>query len=190
MLDVGKWFPVIALTLIMMLIQLIGPEYFRYEPRLILDFEIWRLLTGHWVHANWTHYLMNMAGFMLCLALTGVTWTLWQWCWRIMVLSGGISVGLYFDQVDINWYVGFSGVLFGLYILTAYASLSEQRNMSVILLVFIALKISLEQWSSVTITSSDLIGIPVMVDAHLYGVLCAVVLILIQAVYMKNFRST
>ena len=89
---------------------------------------------------------------------------------------------------ELGWYVGFSGVLFGLYVLAAVASLSRQFFMSTILIGFIGLKIGLEQWSSVKITSSELIGVPVLVDAHLYGVLMAVLIILIQLMW-KYFRK-
>ncbi|MCK4710938.1 MAG: hypothetical protein KAU21_20150, partial [Gammaproteobacteria bacterium] len=72
----GKWVPVIGLILFMSVIQFIGPELFRFEARLITGLELWRVFTGHWVHANWVHYLLNMAGFMLCLGLTGVNWSI------------------------------------------------------------------------------------------------------------------
>ena len=173
----------------MLLLQWTGPELLRYETRLIVEFQWWRFLTGHWVHANWIHYGMNMTGFSLCVALTGVSWSLWCWVWRIVVLSLAISLAFYLGHSAIGWYVGFSGVLFGLYILAAYSTLQQQAFMSSLLLGFIVLKIGLEQWSSVNITSADLIGVPVMVDAHLYGVLAAVVLILIQQSYNKLFQS-
>ena len=184
--EAGKWLPIVSLILFMLLIQFMGPELFRYDTRLLTsDLQLWRVLTGHWVHANWIHYLMNMAGFILCLALTGVNWTIWQWVWRIVLLSLGISLGLYLWHPALSWYVGFSGVLFGLYVLAAVSSLSEQVFMSVSLLLVIAGKIILEQWSSVNITTSELIGVPVMVDAHLYGVMVAMALIFIQITVKK-----
>jgi len=190
MTQAGKWLPVASLMLVMLLVQLIGPEWFRYETRLItVDFQLWRLFTGHWVHANWVHYLMNMAGFMLCLGLTGVTWTTWQWGWRILLLSLGVSAGLYLGHPDLGWYVGFSGVLFGLYVLAAVSSLHQQFYMSLMLLLVIAGKIILEQWSSVNITTGDLIGVPVMIDAHLYGVLIAVELLFVQILVKKTLQT-
>ncbi len=172
----------------MFLFQMIGPEIFRFETRLVKHYQLWRILTGHWVHANWMHFVLNMAGLILCQALTGVNWKFWQWLWRIVLLSLGISLAFYLFHPNIGWYVGFSGVLFGLYVLTAIASMSEQVFMSSILLLFIGVKIVLEQWSSVNITSSELIGVPVLVDAHLYGVLSALVLIVIQFISHKYFN--
>ncbi|MBL7000413.1 MAG: rhombosortase [Gammaproteobacteria bacterium] len=177
--------PVFIISLIMLLLQLLGPELLRYDSRFLQHAEYWRFLSGHWVHANWIHFGLNIAGFTLCLALTGVRWALWQWGWRIIVLSTAISSGFIVWQPQLGWYVGFSGVLFGLYVLAAVASLSEQRMMSVILLIFIALKIILEQGASVNITSSELIGIPVLVDAHLYGVLSATLVVLAQRILNK-----
>ncbi|MCP4077387.1 MAG: rhombosortase [Gammaproteobacteria bacterium] len=190
MTQAGKWLPIVSLMLVMLLIQFIGPELFRYETRLItVDLQLWRLLTGHWVHANWIHYLMNMTGFFLCIALTGVVWTIWQWGWRILLLSLGISASFYLGHPDIGWYVGFSGVLFGLYVLAAVSSLHQQFYMSLILLLVIAGKIILEQWSSVNITTGDLIGVPVMVDAHLYGILIALVLVFVQILVKKTLQT-
>jgi len=183
-----QWLPVVFISLFMLILQMLGPELLRYDSRLIQNAQLWRFLSGHWVHANWTHFLLNITGFALCLALTGVRWSIWQWSWRIIVLSSAISSGFYLWQPQLGWYVGFSGVLFGLFILAAVASLSEQRMMSVILLLFIGLKIILEQWSSVNITSSDLIGIPVLVDAHLYGVLSALLVVIVQNL-MRSFIS-
>lgn len=183
MIDIGKWLPVLGLLLVFTLLQLIGPKYLRYDADLVSELQLWRFLSGHWVHANWIHFALNMAGFVLCVMLTGISWSLWQWLARIMILSSTISVCFYIWNSDIGWYVGFSGVLFGLYVLAARATLSKQAMMSSILLVFIALKIVLEQWSSVKITSNELIGVPVLVDAHLYGVLSAVSMIAVLAVF-------
>lgn len=185
----GRWTPLVILVLCMSLLQLIGPEIFRLEPRLVNEWQLWRVLTGHWVHANWVHYGLNMSGLILCLALTGVNWSIWHWLWRILVLSLGISLGLYQWYPDINWYVGFSGVLFGLYVLCAYASLKDQLMMSSLILLFIAIKIILEQWSSVKISTSELIGVPVMVDAHFYGVVIAVAIIVFNTILIKYFKT-
>lgn len=181
--DIKKWQPVAIIMIVMMCLQFVGPELFRYEMDSISRFEYWRLLTGHWVHANWAHFFLNMAGLMLCFALTQISWNTGQWIYRILLLSSGISLGFYLLQPDIGWYVGFSGVLFGLYILAAVASLARQFVMSMILVGFIVLKVGLEQWSSVKITSSELIGVPVLVDAHLYGVVMAVIIVVIQLMW-------
>ena len=174
------WLPLLSLIPLMALLQWIGPQLLRYDPDLIDNGQLWRLFSGHWVHANWAHFGLNMLGFVLCQALTAINWKLWQWSWRILLLSIGISTLFISLQPEISWYVGFSGVLFGLYLLAAVATMGRQRWMSTVILAAILLKIILEQWSFVTITSADLIGVPVIVDAHLFGVSVAGIILLIQ----------
>lgn len=177
-----QWGPAAALILFMCVLQLIGPELLRYDTRLIQHYQWWRVLSGHWVHANWLHFVLNMSGLVLCVALTDVVWTMWQWLWRILLLTLGISSCLYLWHPQLGWYVGFSGVLFGLYVLASQATLNKQRLMSITLLCIIGIKISLEQWSSFEITSAGIIGVPVLEDAHLYGVLLAIIIIIFQYV--------
>lgn len=183
-----RWRPLLWICGVMLLLQLIGPEYFRYDARLISQGQVWRWLTAHLVHANWIHLALNLAGFALCVGITGVSWSLWQWSWRIVLLGCGISAGFYWLQPTMGWYVGFSGVLFGLYCLAADATFSQQPGMSIILSLFIFGKIAMEQLSSVNMTTSDLIGIPVMVDAHLYGVSLAAIVIAVHRV-VRYFQT-
>jgi hypothetical protein len=50
-------------------------------------------------------------------------------------------------------------------------------------------KVALEQTSLVTVTTSEFIGLPVIIDAHLYGVLLAVVIALGNQVYTMAKQS-
>ena len=179
----NRWLPLLWISALMVLLQVIGPEYFRYDARLIEQGQLWRWLTAHLVHANWIHLALNLAGFALCVGITGVSWTIGQWLWRIVLLSAAISTGFYLWQPAMGWYVGFSGVLFGLYLLAAYATFKQQATISALLALFIIGKIAMEQFSSVNMTTEDLIGVPVMVDAHLYGVSVAILIIAAQIVY-------
>jgi len=188
MIALDRWLPVSVFILLMTVFQFMGPEMFRYQTDLIADLQLWRVLTGHWVHVNWMHYAFNMAGLLLCFALTDVKWSVWQWGWRILILTSGISLTFYLWHQNLGWYVGFSGVLFGLYVLASWASLQYQRLLSSLLLTFIAIKIILEQYSSVNMTTSSIIGAPVLVDAHLYGVLIALIVLIIQ--YLKGLYAS
>jgi len=178
--DIRPYLPLIWLALLMVLLQFIGPELLRLDPRAIAAGEPWRLISGHLVHANWRHLLLNLAGLFLCQALTGVNWRLWQWGWRILLLAAAISFGFWLWQTPLRWYVGFSGVLFGLYLLAAVERFDRQRLVSSLLIAMLVVKILIEQFSSVKIGSSEWIGVPVLVDAHLYGFGAALLLLLLQ----------
>ena len=169
--------PLAVWAALMLLLQWVGPEALRYDPQAIRDGELWRLLSGHLVHANGRHLLLNLAGLFLCQALTGVNWSLWQWSGRILLLALMISLGLWWLHPGLHWYVGFSGVLFGLYLMAAVESLPRQALISSLLVLLLLAKILMEQFSSVKISSSGWIGVPVLVDAHLYGFLSGLLLL-------------
>ena len=181
------WSAVNIMIMLMALLQLIGPQALRYDPDLVNAGQFWRLFSGHWVHANWAHFGLNMLGLLLCQLLTTVDWKFWQWLWRVLLLSSGVSGLFYHLQPELGWYVGFSGVLFGLYVLAAVTTLGKQAWMSAVILAVILLKIILEQWSFVSITSAGLIGVPVIVDAHLYGVSVAGIILIIQHLTQRLF---
>ncbi len=170
--------PLAVWAALIILLQWVGPEALRYDPQAIRDGELWRLLTGHLVHANGRHLLLNLAGLFLCQALTGVNWSLLQWSGRILLLALMISLGLWWLNPGLRWYVGFSGVLFGLYLMAAVESLPRQMLISSLLVLLLLAKILMEQFSSVKISSSGWIGVPVLVDAHLYGFLSGLLLLL------------
>jgi hypothetical protein len=48
------------------------------------------------------------------------------------------------------------------------------------------LKVIIEQYTPFDLDSSDLIGAPVIVDAHLYGLLMAIAIALAWATYTMN----
>ena len=161
----------------MILLQWIGPELLRYDAQAIREGELWRLLSGHLVHANLRHLLLNLAGLLLCQALTGPRWSLWRWSGYILALALLISLAFWWLRPGLHGYVGFSGVLFGLYLMAAVDSLRRQTLISSLLVLMLLAKILMEQFSSVKITSSGWIGVPVLVDAHLYGFLSGLLLL-------------
>ena len=188
----AKWLPLLWFTLAMSLLQLIGPQAFRYQTGLIEQGQWWRVLSAHLVHANWIHLALNLAGLALCIGITGIVWRWWQWLWRCLLLMLCISASFFLLQSKMGWYVGFSGVLMGLYLLAAFDTRRQQPGMSIILAIFILSKIGMEQFSSVNMTTQDLIGVPVMVDAHLYGVVTALAIIALQYgfVSFQNFQGS
>lgn len=180
--------PVMVLSLLLLGLQLLGPENLRYDAASLQAGELWRWISGHLVHANPRHLLLNLVGLWLCQALTGVPWKLWQWLWRILLLAAAISLGFWLFDPQIHWYVGFSGVLFGLYLLAALDRFWQQPLVSVLLIGMLVVKILMEQFASVKIDGSGWIGVPVLVDAHLYGFVAALLLAMAQGLYQSRDR--
>ena len=97
-----------------------------------------------------------------------------------MVLAPGISLLFSLLNPELNWYVGYSGVLYGIFILAAFDLYSRDKVISVLLIAAIVIKITIEQSGEINLTTSDIIGSPVIVDAHLYGVLLAMTIALLN----------
>lgn len=180
-------FPVLWL-LFTALLQVIGKPIFRYESDVVSSFEVWRLLTAHWVHLNWTHWLLNNFGFILLVAITRVNWNSVFWIKLIIAHSLFISSALLFLNPQLHWYVGFSGVLYGLYIVAAMMMFKKEKIMSLMIMAIVMIKIGSEQIFGSEVSSQALLGAPVVVDAHAYGVACGLCMsiLLLNKVRLKE----
>ena len=171
------------MLLTMVLFQLIEAPDLRYQRDWFESREWWRLLTAHWVHVNWVHCLLNAAGLVLCLWIASPQWSISRWFVFQLLLSLGISLLFSFLNSELEWYVGYSGVLYGIFMLAAFDLYHRDKVVSVMLILSIVIKITIEQSSELDFTTSDIIGSPVIVDAHLYGMLLAVSIALVNRLY-------
>lgn len=86
-------------------------EALRWERAGLADGEAWRLLTGHLVHLDLTHALLNAAGLLLVAALWRGVFRPLQWGVIVGAAIVAIDSGLWFLDRGLDWYVGASGVL-------------------------------------------------------------------------------
>lgn len=163
-----------AMLALMILLQLLGPEVSRYQHGWLQSGEYWRAISAHWVHVNWKHLLLNAAGILLCLSITAPGWSFIRWLLYQIYFALGISILFTLFNPQLDWYVGYSGVLYGIFLLAAVDLYDRDRLIAGLLGASIVIKITLEQTSDINLTTSDMIGSPVIVDAHLYGVILAI----------------
>ena len=81
----------------------------RYERAAIAGGELWRLLSGHFVHLGWAHCLLN-AGGLLALAAILPAPLRGRCC---LLLGGAIGIALFATLPDLQRYAGFSGINYG-----------------------------------------------------------------------------
>ena len=172
--------------LLVVVLQLIGQEPLRYQHDWWQSGQVWRIVTANWVHVGWAHMALNMLGLAVCVSLAHPCWSVKRWFLNSLCLGIGISILFTLQNPDLHWYVGFSGVLFGLYFLAAHDLYARDPLIALLMGGAIVIKIILEQYTSIDLDSSDLIGAPVIVDAHLYGLLIAIAIALIWATYTMN----
>lgn len=170
------WIPGLLAAACLLSQAFIGADVMRLEPALGFE-QPWRLFTAHLHHLGWTHLFLNL------LAL-GAIWSLFSRClgsiaWLISVIicAGGVSLGLILWQPGLGWYVGLSGVLHGLFLIGLVAGFRASPIIHGLLLGGLALKLVLEQAAGSG--SERFLGAPVIVDAHVFGVIAGVFCLLI-----------
>lgn len=166
------WLP-LSLTFLSLAATLSGTAVtfaLRYEREAILAGQAWRLVTGNLVQAGLSHWLLNILGLWLVWLLfpgpTGRVNGLWVAC----VAGLATTLGLLWFSPDVRWYVGLSGLLHGLLAGALVASLpGAERRLALAVGLLLILKLTYEQHFGPLPGSEAASGVPVVVDAHLYG---------------------
>lgn len=144
--------------------------WLRYDREAIVQgHEYWRLFTGHLVHIDARHLLLNVAGLGLIAALCRGCYTFRQWLWLVLLVVLTIDAGFLTLMPELTWYVGLSGALHG--VLAAGAVRwwrVESPWLAAALTAILVGKLTWEQWQGALPLAGD---ISVVVNAHLYGAL-------------------
>jgi rhomboid family GlyGly-CTERM serine protease len=142
----------------------------------------WRLLSAHFVHLDGSHALLNGLGLVLMWALFARDYSPLRWAAIYLFAALTISVGLWFLDPGLEWYVGSSGALHGVMSAGTLAHLRRRDLDGWILAAFIVAKLCYEQIAG----SMPFAGTAnTVVDAHLYGAVGGLVL----AFFLKSRRE-
>jgi len=144
-------------------------QSWRYDLNLINNGNYWLMLSGHFVHLNWTHWALNMAGLAIVAFFFSPYGNVVQWLLVILISSVFVSLGMYLWNPDVITYVGLSGVLHGLFI---YGAIRETRfypASGYALLALLVAKLIWELMSGPLPGSEELTAGRVITDAHFYG---------------------
>ena len=140
-----------------------------YDRSALAGGQLWRLLTGHFVHLGWPHAALNLAGLALVAWLVGPVYDRLRWTLVALVSIATIDAGLWFLNAELDWYVGLSGMLHGLLAAGLLPRLLRRDRESIVLAVLVLAKLAWEQFSGPLPGSESTSGGAVIVDAHLYG---------------------
>lgn len=117
---------------------------------------------------------MNLLGLViiLCLFINAFK----NKCLLPLILFNSLFIGLalFFFEQQVIWYVGFSGVLHGLFSYGAMHDMHQKDKWGYLLGVGVLAKVAYEQLFGAEQSTIDLIGAPVLVNAHLYGMLAGI----------------
>lgn len=169
----GRYGAALLIVCVVLLLPELAGEWaraaLRYERAAIGSGEWWRLITAHLVHLDLWHAALNALGLVLMWSLFARDFSPRQWPLIVAATFAAIDAGLWYHDTQVDWYVGASGVLHGVMAAGTLAHVRRGDLDGWILAVFIVVKLGYEQWSGALPFNES--GVPVVVNAHLYGAL-------------------
>lgn len=146
-----------------------------YKRWAIYEGEWWRVLTCHFVHANLSHLILNAVALLLTLLIFRDHVRTRNILFSFFFVALSLGILFFFILTNMNWYFGLSGVIHGIFLFYLILSLKTGPSLlNLVALLFISIKLLAEQRMGALDTIGDLIGMNVVVDAHLYGALSGI----------------
>lgn len=183
-----KW----LFTLVLSALTLTALQWFQedllFQRNLINNGEWWRIITGNFVHNNYPHLFMNLSGLFLLGLLLHESFPVKLYLIATALLSGIVGFGLYFYVPRLDMYVGFSGVLYGLYFLGAATAIKHADRVTGVGIIIIILgKLIWDIFDpSLNQSSAELINIAVATESHWFGVIGGMIMGLIYFFTINN----
>jgi rhomboid family GlyGly-CTERM serine protease len=145
-----------------------GRATLQYERDALAHFQLWRLLSAHLVHLGWQHALLNCAGLALLWILFAREFSPRRWLWIALLAAATIDAGLWFLRPNVQWYLGASGVLHGIWAAGVCAMYRRGEDLGAALLLLLIVKLVYEHQAGSSLFEGDL---PLVSAAHLFGTL-------------------
>jgi rhomboid family GlyGly-CTERM serine protease len=162
-----------ALLIVLAALHLAGPgasDSLRYDRDAVLGGEAWRLGTGHLVHADWTHLGWNLLGVALVGFLFARDYSPRAWLAILLASTAATDLGFLLFEPQLDWYVGFSGVLHGLMAAGLVAWLRTSRDpVTWLVTALFAAKLAWEHFAGALPFTAGSLSLPVVHEAHTYG---------------------
>jgi rhomboid family GlyGly-CTERM serine protease len=149
-------------------------EALAFDRSAIMAGEFWRLVSAHFVHLGWSHFLLDSTGLLLVWFLVGGCLGPLRWLAVLGSVVVGIDAGFWFLEPQLVWYVGLSGVVHGLLAAGIVAGLGRDRPELAVLAVLLLAKLGWEQLVGPLPGSEASTGGHVITAAHLYGAVAGV----------------
>lgn len=148
-----------------------------YQSDLIAAGEWWRLFSGQLLHFELSHLGLNVAGIWVMYLLFAEHAASWRYAILIGTLTLLIGIAMYYFAPSMQYYVGFSAVLYGIFAWGACLDIQRKIRLGYLLLVGMVAKVSWEMWQGpIAIGAADTSGLAVA--AHFWGVVSGIIVAL------------
>ena len=170
-----------ALALLLVALQAAGwRDALEYRRSALLQGQLWRLVTGSFVHLGWVHLLRDLLGLFLIWGLFAPALEVRAWLGLILTSSVAVGVGLLAFDPSVAWYVGISGVLFGMFCAGALLEFPHRPVFSAALLVGMLAVIGWTLHAGALPGETRELGGKVVPQAHLYGAAGGAIFVLLN----------
>lgn len=144
-----------------------------YDRSRILAGEYWRIVSGHLIHTNLNHLLLNGFGLTLAWVLMPLRPRPHTALVGLAIVAASCGLALLLFEPQIIGYRGLSGVIHGLLVLGAIFNIATmgERSLGLIVLGAVALKLYSESFGTSGSMVTALIGAPVVTQLHFWGAL-------------------
>ncbi|WOX04626.1 rhombosortase [Microbulbifer pacificus] len=142
-----------------------------YDHSRILAGEYWRIVSGHLVHTNLNHLLLNGFGLALAWVLMPLRPRPHMALAGLVIVAALCGLALLLFEPQIASYRGLSGVIHALLVLGAIFNIATigERSQGLIVLAVVALKLYSESYGTSGSMVTALIGVPVVTESHFWG---------------------
>lgn len=179
------WLPA-AIACVTIATQALGLETtLRYQRDLVTQGQWWRLITGNFVHLGWMHLLRDLAGLFLIWMLFRRRMNDLSWAVLVLLASLGVCLGIYLFNPSIAWYVGISGMLFGLFAAGAALEWKSSRWRSLGMLAGMVLLLAYTVFIGPLPGEESGLGGRVVSQAHVYGACMGLAYILCRGGWLR-----
>lgn len=180
------WRLPLLLAALLLALQSLGlRDALEYRRTAVLHGQLWRLLSGNLIHLGWVHLLRDLAGLFLIWGLFATRMRERTWLALILVCAMAVGLGLLAFSPQIAWYVGISGVLFGLFCAGALLEWRQRPLYAGALLLGMAVVIGWTLHAGALPGETRDLGGAVVPQAHLYGALGGTAFMLLRQGWMR-----
>jgi len=175
-LGARAWRAPLVLALVLIAVQLLGAAVREALPynraAILIGGEYARLVTAHFFHYDLPHLAWNLAGLALVAWLFAREFDRRGWIVILVASTAAVDLGFLVLEPQLEWYVGFSGVLHGLMAAGLCAWMWRTPDaITALVAVLFALKLGWEHLVGPLPFTASTLAVPVIHQAHTYGAL-------------------
>ena len=178
-----------ALVTLAALICTYYQELFIYQRQSLEQGQLWRLFSGHFVHLNDKHLILNLIAWVIIFFLGLNYLSLLRWIVLLFILTLSISVGLYYFVPEIVYYGGLSGVLHGYFAYVLVEWIKNKQRLAWIILLLLIAKTLIENFSDIGSSTAEYLDLRVVTEVHLIGVFIGILFALLTSYWEHNANN-